>query len=326
MSETQTLLKPATPIWRQRGLTFPDVIDSSMRAKFVECPRSFFHQYMEGIVKKGTSIHLTFGASYARGLEVFRKSYYGAGDITIPEAIALAHHAAAEEWRSTDTPETGLHPTKTLDRCLQAITATISQYPPEIDHITPHFENQQPCVEFTFALPIGINHPETCEPLLVSGRFDMLARLSDPTSLAPGAFYVFDDKTTSQLGQSWINNFRLRGQLSCYVWGARQFGYPVAGAIIRGISILKTSFGFAEVIENRAPWQVAAWEEQMRSDIYRMILCWDRRFWDQSLDTACTSYGGCQFLDLCANHDPEPWKAADFETNHYDPLLIRGKL
>jgi hypothetical protein len=314
------------PDWRTRGLTFPDIIDSSMRAKFVECPRSFQHQYIEGLVRRGTSIHLTFGASYARGLEVFRKSYFGLDGLSVPESLELALHSARAEWSATDTLPTGLHPTKTLDRCLQAIQATISQYPPEIDHITPHIEAGSPCVEFTFALPVGIRHPETGEPLLVSGRFDMLARLAagqSPASTA--AFYVFDDKTTSQLGQSWINNFRLRAQLSCYVWGARQFGYPVAGAIVRGISILKTSFGFAEVIENRPDWMIDVWEDQMRRDILRMIRCWEDSHFDQSLDTACTSYGGCQFLDLCANHDPEPWKAADFEPNHYHPLSPRAK-
>ena len=52
--------------------------------------------------------------------------------------------------------------------------------------------------------------------------------------------YIEDDKTTSQLGSSWGAQWDMRSQFTGYAWAARQSGLPIAGIIVRGISILKT--------------------------------------------------------------------------------------
>lgn len=291
---------------------FPPVIDSSMRGEFIGCPQSFFQRYILGRQKAGRSIHLHFGSAFAKGLETFRNSFYLDGRAQ-DEALAAGIAAAIAAWGDFESLDTD---TKNLERLIGALEAYVAQYPPATDHVTPlRLANGTLGTEFSFALPLPIRHPETGEPLLYSGRFDMLAEMG-------GQPYIEDDKTTSQLGALWGQQWRLRAQFTGYAWGAREFGYPIQGAIVRGISILKRGYGHAEVIEQRPQWQIERWHHQLLRDINRMIACWRDGEWDLALDSACASYGGCQFLDLCAVHEPDKW-LADYETRHYDPLAIQ---
>jgi hypothetical protein len=134
-----------------------------------------------------------------------------------------------------------------------------------------------------------------------------------------GLKVIEDDKTTSQLGPSWGTQWRLRGQFTGYAWGASEFGHRIEGIVVRGISILKTQYGHAEIIEQRPAWMIAAWKDQLLRDIHRMIACWREGYWDQDLDTACSSYGGCQFLDLCTSATPDKW-LPNYEARPFNPL------
>ena len=290
--------------------SFPHVIDNSMRAEFVSCPHAFFRRYVEGWSRTGRSIHLHFGGAFAEGLAAYRLAFYGDGR-SLDDSLAAGMAAIVAAWGDYEPRD---DETKTLERCVGALESTVAQYPPITDHVQPLLSAGRPAVEFDFALPLPISHPESGEPLLYSGRFDMLAKLGD-------SIYVEDDKTTSQLGPQWAKNWRLRSQFTGYVWGARAYGYEAQGAIIRGISILKRGFGHAEVIESREQWMIDLWYAQLLRDIRRMIASWREGYWDYNLADACSSYGGCQFLDICRSPAPERWlEGGDFEQKVYDPL------
>jgi PD-(D/E)XK nuclease superfamily len=291
-------------------LSFPPVIDSSMRGEFVSCPQSFNWRYLRRLQRRGRSIHLHFGAAFAAGVEAFRVAFYEIGQNT---DTALMHGAAAivEHWGDYGPSPEGS--AKTLEGCIAALEAYVAQYPPATDHIRPAIDHDgHVMTEFSFAIPLPIAHPETGEPILYSGRFDMIARMGN-------ILVGLDDKTTSQLGAQWSHQWRLRAQFTGYCWGARQYGFELESFVVRGISILKRGFGHAEVIEQRPQWMVDRWETQLHRDIHRMIHSWRTGEWDLALDSACSSYGGCQFLDLCTSHDPERW-LEDYETTSYDPL------
>jgi len=288
--------------------SFPAVIDSSMRSQFVACPHSFFRRYMQGLQRPGTSVHLHFGSCFADGIAAFRRAFYLDRH---PTDIALGI-AAAEIIRRWGTAEF-THPTKSLETCLGALEAYVAHYPPATDHLKPLIQDDTIHTEFNFGLPLPIRHPVTDEPLLYAGRFDMLGVLHG-TGKA-----IVDEKTTSQLGDTWGNQWRLRAQFTGYAWGAAEFGHAVDCVVVRGISILKRGFGHAEVIEQRPQWMIAEWKDQLLRDIRRMIATWKDGHWDKSLDSACSSYGGCTFLDLCTSEHPDRWMG-DYEVSHYDPL------
>lgn len=289
---------------------FPRVVDSTLRASFVACPHKFYREYLQHWKPLRESAHLVAGAAFAKGIEVTRLSYYGAGN---PPDVALGEGLAAliREYGEFDTEDSGS--AKTLENMCGALSEYFTVHPLASDPVVPHMVGGQPAVEFSFALPLDIINPETGDPILYAGRFDMLGIYNE-------ALFAVDEKTASQLGAQWQKNWTLRSQLTGYCWAAREYGYPVAGAIIRGISILKNGYGNAESIQYRPQWQIDRWYTQLHRDLTRMVEAWKENYWDYNLDSSCSSYGGCPFLDICNSNDPERWLAADFVQREWSPL------
>lgn len=289
--------------------TFPSVIDSTMRSSFVDCPQKFYRSFIQGLTPSEGSVHLVAGAAFARGCEVVRKLVWGDGH-DLESALAEGIIAALDEYGDFECPD---KINKTPERVCEALVEYFSEYPPATDHIQPFFHDDKPAVEFSFAIPLDIAHPETGEPILYAGRFDCIGQYQN-------GLWVVDEKSTSQLGASWLKNWHLRSQITGYCWAARQFGIPVNGAIIRGISFLKKSFGHAEAIEFRPDWMIDRWYFQLHMDITRMVECWNNGYWDFALDHACASYGGCTFQRLCTVNNPEQWVSQYYHVRRWSPL------
>lgn len=292
---------------------FPSYIDSSARKTAISCLKKAEYEYIRHLKPKGTSIHLHFGACFARGLEVFRKEYYGV-KADYDHAMRLTIDAIIHEWGDVEPPEYGSGANKSIEACVTAILSFFDEYPPDTDPVKPLMTDNGPAVEWTFALPIpDIWHPTTGEPMLYVGRFDMLAEMG-------GAIMVNDEKTASQLGDGWAKNWRLASQLTGYTWAAKQFGFNVQGVVIRGVGILKTMIKHQFIIEKRPQWMIDRWLIQLQRDVRRLIAAWEEGYFDLALDDACSSYGGCPYISLCTSRDPEPWIEADFEERKWDPL------
>lgn len=291
---------------------FPVAIDSSMRAAFVECPTKFHYQYLRNLRPRGESVHLIAGGAFARGCEVTRRAFYDEGK-SLNEALELGIAAAVSHYGSFEPPPDSA---KTCGRVVEALEEFFHQYPPFTDHCQPaKREDGKHAIEFKFSVPLGVTHPTTKEPILYVGRSDMIVEYN-------GMRMIEDDKTTSQLGQSWPGSWALRGQIDGYIWADQQHGNDTRGAVIRGISFLKTKFGHAESLQLRTKWQIDRWYKQLCRDIERMKGLWEEGVYDLALDTACTSYGGCPFVALCKVENPEPWIEQDYEVRVWSPLDI----
>jgi hypothetical protein len=168
-------------------------------------------------------------------------------------------------------------------------------------------------IEFSFAEPLAIAHPVTGDPILYTGRSDMIAERA-------GGIYIYDEKTTSSLGASWGRQWEMRSQFTGYAWAAAKQGIVTNGAIIRGVSILKTKYDTLEVPTYRSQHEIDRWEQQTLRDITRMIAMWGEGYWDYSLDGACTDYGGCAFVQICKAKDPDDWLPVNFDQRVWDPL------
>jgi hypothetical protein len=299
---------------------FPTAIDSTMNASFSACPTKFRNSFGLKKAAHSDSIHLVFGGAYARGLEVMRRAHYEQGRSLI-EAKTLGEQAILNFWLTSQMPAEPEGQTKTLPRCITAFDSYMNHFNPASDFIHPMrlAPNDPTCaIEFTFALPIpGIYHPQTGEPLLYSGRFDMLAEA------APGVLYIVDDKTAGQLGKSLSNSMRLKSQFTGYSWACREYGYNVNGVIIRATQALKTKTEHAELIEQRPNFMIDRWLEQLQLNASKMIQSWQLDFWEHSYDEACGSYGGCEFQDACASVD-ELAVLEMFKDRDWDPLHTTG--
>jgi hypothetical protein len=294
---------------------FPTAIDSTMNASFSSCATKFRNSYGIKKAAHSESIHLVFGGAYAKGLEEMRRSHYERGEGLL-QAKQLGEQALLNHWLSTGMAAEPEGQIKTLPRCITAFDSYMNHFNPASDFLRPlKIAPDGTCaIEFTFALPIpDVYHPQTGEPLLYSGRFDMLAEA------APGVLYIVDDKTAGQLGKSLSNSMRLKSQFTGYAWACREYGYNVNGVIIRATQALKTKTEHAELIEQRPGFLIDRWLEQLQLNCERMIQSWKLDFWEHSYDEACGSYGGCEFQDACASLN-EMSVLSMYKDREWDPL------
>lgn len=290
---------------------FPHTIDSTMLATFRSCPQKFFRQYVQHWKPKAESVHLVAGGAFAKGIEVARKSFFeeGASHLT---AQSAGLKALIEHYGDFECPPDSA---KSLHRTAGALEFYFDQYPFNQDGMDPvTFPDGRRGIEFSFAEPLPFPHPVTGDPILYTGRSDMVANFA-------GGIYVVDEKTTSSLGASWPRQWEMRAQFSGYLWALRRIGVEPAGAIVRGVSILKTKYDTMQAITYRSPYELERWEKQTCRDLARMQRMWEEGWWDYALDHACAEYGGCSMTQVCKSSDPETWLPSYFEKRVWDPLL-----
>jgi len=300
---------------------FPQVLDSTILSTYLACPQKWYYRHCLGLTSVETSPDLHAGACFARALEVTRRAYYDNGR-DAAAAIDLGCGALIEAWGDYEPPSNN---PKTLDRMLGALDYYFQQWPLDDRRLPVPVElNGRAAVECTFALPIADSakeylHPETGEPLLFAGRYDMFAQ--DST----GKRYIVDEKTTKALGASWPQQWRLRGQFTAYAWAAREYGTPADTILIRGVCIQKTQYRHAEAIVYRSSLDISRWHEMLIRTVPAMIETYRSAPAQLPLrvySDACSSYGGCQFADLCAAKYAEQWYST-FSRKFWNPLEVK---
>jgi hypothetical protein len=289
---------------------FPDVLDSTILAAFRSCPRKAELEFVEHWRPQTPNVHLHAGAAYAAGLEAMRTAFYVKG--TDPEeALALGTKALMSAYGDFKCPPDSA---KSLERTAGALEFYASRYPLGQDTAIPlTLPGGKRGIEFNFAEPLDIIHPQTGNPLIYAGRMDMCCSYN-------GLSLGEDDKTASQLGASWPRQWDLRSQFTGYVWGAARAGIHLDGFLVRGVSILKTKYDTLEAITYRPDWQIERWYTQLQRDIYRFIACWNEGYYDWNLDHACVEYGGCTFARVCQMRDPQQLLEQQFERRRWDPI------
>jgi hypothetical protein len=53
-----------------------------------------------------------------------------------------------------------------------------------------------------------------------------------------------------------------------------------------------------------------------------MIAYYKAQQFPLSMADACSSYGGCMFIELCDKENPETWIETQFIVRKYDPLNV----
>ena len=290
---------------------FPHTIDSTILSAFRSCPQKFFRQYVQHWKATQQSVHLIAGGAFASGIEAARNAFYVQGG-NAEDAEGAGLSALIKHYGDFECPADSA---KSLERMCGALEFYFSQYPLGADGADPIIlASGRRGIEFSFAEPLDIKHPVTGDPLLYTGRSDMIAERA-------GGIYGYDEKTTSSLGASWGRQWEMRAQFTGYFWASLRQGIRLNGFIVRGVSILKTKYDTLEVPTYRSEYEIDRWESQTLRDIKRMIQCWEEGYWDYSLDGACNEYGGCTFTQVCKSANPEEWLQTQFAKRVWDPLL-----
>ena len=263
----------------------------------------------------------------ADAFETIRHHFFLNGR-SLQECYEIAFPRFARRWEWMDPPEREY---KDFINCWAAVEAYFNEYPPATDYFQPYIKDDgSPAVEFKVAIPMGVMHPDTGDPILYSGRVDFLAQNE------PNSCYVVDEKTTKAMGPSWPYQWDMRGQFYGYVYAMRHLGFPCAGALVRGIAIQQTQFKFAEKPIFYRDDQLELWWREANKKAARAVEMYERaKEWedfddedsrkamhyqfDKSFGDACSSYGGCQFTDLCLH--PDPFQIyGGWEERVWDPL------
>lgn len=277
---------------------------------FKSCARKAYLEYFEHYKPKAPSVHLHAGGAFAHGLEAARRAFYEQGR-PHEECVGAGLEALLHFYGDFECPD---HIAKNPTRMCGALEFYFANYPMTSDSIHPYeWSPGKYGIEFSFATPLPVDHPVTGSPLIYSGRADMVGVMA-------GGLFIEDDKTASQLGASWQNQWDLRSQFTGYCWSAQQSGLAVDGVLIRGVSILKTKYETQQVITYRRKWEMERWLEQLCRDLERMKTMWAEGYFDYNLDEACNEYGGCLFKRVCMSNEPEPWLRDYYERRKWDPL------
>lgn len=304
---------------------FPDMIDNTMRSAFNSCERKFWLSFIRNWAQPHISHHLLAGQAFALAMETTRKAYYAEG-VDPEEAIFRGFVALVESYAEWDDE---YWKNKSCFNMCRAFVDYWREYPMDRDEVMPAvFADGKPAIEFNFGIPLPINHPETGMPIIYCGRFDMLG-------VRTGHNYVVDEKTTGSLGESWSKRYQLSSQFTGYAWGASEHGFPVTGALIRGIGILVKEIKHIQLPLPRPDHMIREWYEAMLGDVRRMIRSWAQtdeamlnqwlpEIWRPDLADACGEWGGCQFASVC-EIDPgrrEQMLEINFMQRVWDPMRV----
>lgn len=289
---------------------FPTVLDSTIMAAFKSCPQKSYLEFFQHWKLREQSVHLHAGAAYAAGMEAARAAFYIDG-LNAEDSVAKGLHALLTAYGDFECPPDSA---KSAERTAGALEYYFSHYRLGEDKAIPMtLPGGKRGIEFSFLEPLGILHPETGDPLLYSGRMDMMCEFE-------GMKLGEDDKTASQLGASWPRQWDLRSQFTGYVWGAARAGIKLDGFLVRGVSILKTKYDTLQAITYRPEWFIDRWYTQLQRDIARMIRAWEEDYYDFNLDHACAEYGGCPFRGVCQMRDPTALLEQQFQRRKWDPV------
>lgn len=299
------------------NLQFPSVLDSSMISSYKSCPAKFFLTYLQHWHAKEPSVHLHAGKAFASGIEAARTAFY-VEERSPLDSVALGLERLLRDYGSFSCPPDSA---KSAERMAGALEFYFTHYPLEHDTAIPIIlPGGKRGIEFSFLHPLPINHPDTGEPLLYSGRLDAICDYA-------GGVFVTDEKTTTSLGPTWARQWDLRAQFTAYCWGCRESGIKVDGCLIRGVSILKTKYDTQQAVTYRPEWQIDRWYGQTVDIIIpQMIKDWrhyksgfgSTASFRHDLDSACTDYGGCGFRQVCMTEPGSDAYQSQLET-YFEP-------
>lgn len=311
------------------SISFPSFVDNTMLVAWRSCKRKHFWSTIHELSPTARSIHLVAGAAIAAGLEAARKRVFLSGNpslVSHSQILEAAYPAFVLEWGDFTAPDGHA---KSFVNTFCALDHYLREFPPATDVIQPHIRpDGTPAVEYRFAIPLDIAHPETSEPIFYAGRFDMIGLYQLPSGAVP---CIVDEKSTGSFGIGWSDQWDMRGQFLGYLWALRQQGWRIAHAAVRGIAIQKTQFQIRTALPMYPDFLIERWERQMRRDIKSMVNAY--RWYTSSAEpeadaenvypldfgNACDSYGGCAYATLCGQRNPEPF-FTNYVRSRWNPL------
>lgn len=262
-------------------------LDNSTFQKLA-CPRQFIYAGVLKQVPNTSRSPLVYGGAVHKALE----TYYLEGSNSKQDYINdLIDKVVAEYRIELDLCCDPKRNSQTLNAFLHSYFSWVRAFGEYLEPIT--LPDGKLAVEVSFSLPL-------CELLLPlygkvtvmwEGRLDLIAR-----DKRTGRVGVWDHKTTSMLGDTFIDQFTRSTQFSGYLWAGQQLSnIPDLDEV--GINALcqKKENEFKHFIFRRPNWNSNEFIEGVHNTLMQFFTCHSH-----CNRAACThKYGKCEFFDLC---------------------------
>lgn len=278
-------------------------VDNFAITNFQTCPARYFLRIRQGWVPIRRRAALGFGGVVHAGIATYYR-----------EAGATEHRAAAAVQSVIDNwPENmPVDDFRTREKAIEVIVNYAREYPAENFLIIGAPEN--PLVEQAFTIDTGMfvecqecfmyagpddwregkcsNCGQELEPILYGGILDAGIDFG-------GKAYVFEHKTTTQLGSTYFHQFRPNNQVTGYHWALSKLtSMKVGGALINAIGIYKAqATRFERHITNRFAIDIERWLGEIRYWCNKIKECERTGQWPM-VSGSCTLYGLCDYHNV----------------------------
>jgi hypothetical protein len=261
-----------------------NIHDATKLQTYMDCPRSYFYEYVLGWRSDRPNIHLEFGSAWHLAMEHLINNGYN--DASILEAY-------------------------------QKLTTYYRQFFPELMDDANH--PKTPAMAFKALVEYAKEYKnDTFQPLYteIAGTVSLTDRISlhfrmDSILGTPDGIKSREHKTGSQLSRQWMDQWSLKMQTGVYNHVLYCLFPPDK---VWGVEINGTIFSKKEVKFQRVParrtlqamevwyWNTIWWIEEIQKDFERLANCSQDdtvlRCFKMNTEN-CTKYFGCKYHDFC---------------------------
>lgn len=298
------------------------IIDGSKLTRFLECPRSFFYEYLLGWRSETPNNHLVFGQAFHDALE-----HILLNGLTLTVADE-AYEKFLETYRKTFSPaQDELFAPKTPERARRALQLYVGRWTQD--------PNEFEVLHTEIAGRISVDD----ERHLYFRMDSIIKYLNDET------IGSLEHKTGSQLSTNWREQWDMCMQAGIYTHVLKSNYENVHGVTFNGIFFKKVKdpskqFDFARIPVCRTNNQMLTW---WQNTLYWLDRLEDEyKLLERSTDsqevltafplnvTACSKYFGCRFREFCNSWTNPLQRCAQpplgFVAEFWDPSEREAKL
>jgi len=256
-------------------------INSSSLALLQSCPKKADYIFNLGAEPK-ESAAMTFGTRIHSAMEEFYKTpVSGRTPNMLPEIMSRA----MEGFLSIDDKRTA----ETAIKMAKHYEESFSQ-----DQWEVLSDEHGPIVEREFKMFLVAT---ATREIWWFGKIDMAVK-----SVVTGEIAIMDHKTTSSVGADFFSRWNPNHQITGYLLGLGHIlnlEAPPQTAIINGLQVVKTKQNAVRIETRRTPEEFAEFKRVVLYYVGNYLCSMKAQFFPKVGGYACSSYGGCQFIDAC---------------------------
>ena len=294
------------------------IVDSTKLKAFMECPRSYFYEYILGWRAEAPNLHLEFGKAWHLAMEHLLLNGYNAKSVSEAWTKLEEHYRKffPIELDESNAPKNPAY-------ALNALVAYAKEY--------EHEQRTQKVLYTEIGGTVAMD-----ESHVMHFRMDSIIE-----NLMTGMIGSREHKTGTSPSRQWVDQWAMAIQTWVYNHVLYSL-FPrekVAGVDINGTFFQKKETKFQRVPARRSLqmmesgyWNVMHWLLELEWEMERLASCSDNDAVMMAFPTNpshCTSYFGCRYMDFCLAW-PNPLQRIDevplgMKIEYWDPTQEETK-